>query len=171
MNKFYYNGISKKYQSELDPEINKMGSEISKYFQKSWMKDIRDKISFHNDKKTILERFGNLKDDEVIDCYLSEEGRGHSLYQTALSIRHEQALNLIMEKKGITGKDYKPAIEILVDETEQITGTFIKFLEGWITKFFEYHKLQPDFQKVENSPMPSSMGVNIPYFIKTGREK
>jgi len=171
LRKFFYNGVSKTYRPIFSSDLEAVRIEIEKFFESSWMKDIRDKISFHYDKNIILEGYNNLQDDEAIDFYLCEEGQGNSLYYTALSIRYERILNHIMNKKGIKKGHYKEAVESLFGETEAITKTFIRFLEGCIQTFFVHNKIQPVPQKVtEITPLYSS-SVNIPFFIKRGQQK
>ncbi len=126
-------GLSKIYEPLLPPDsLDALKSLKSHFNNRSLLEDLRNNFAFHYSPTKLDEALSCYGTQEDLDIFLGE-GFANSLYYTS-----EVLMNLAMAD-AIGEQDPEKGFERIVQEVVEVSGWFLKFLDGCLLVFLRRH--------------------------------
>ena len=165
---FFRTGLSKKYESEFDPDTSKALEALKQYFgRENLIEKVRNGHAFHYSPDQIDAGYRALVDGDPLEVYLAEVN-ANTVYTFADTVAGRAML------EDIKSGDHHRAFELLVEETSRAVGRINQVIGATMMVCFETY-LGGDLYSLgakvlEIHGAPDSRSVSIPYFVEISEQ-
>jgi len=155
----FFNGVmSREYEQLLSAEANENLEKLKKDFGNSkWIKNVRNKFSFHYDPKELQEQIKGMPEDKLLEIYLGETS-GNSLYYCS-SIIHLIGISTIID-----AFDDHAAIRRYLSETLSVADHLVEFFQHFLVALTKRY-LDLKLEKDEIPDPPRISDLYVPFFV------
>lgn len=146
------------YEPKLSDQGKKALDEIRKYFGRgdTLLEDLRNKYSFHYDRKKIADTLKNFNKDAEFEIILAEEA-GNCMYVFSDNLVAMSILD------SIDAPNHQTAMDILYRETFLVAGWFDRFSHAILELIIEKCGYEDEDLLLQDVPCASDF--DIPFFL------
>jgi hypothetical protein len=161
---FFRSGLSKRYQSQFDPDASEALDALKRYFGRdNLIEKVRNGHAFHYSPEQIDAGYQTLADGDPLEIYLAKTN-ANTLYTFADTIAGRAMIEDI--KPG----DHQRAFEVLVEETTRAVARINEVIGASMTICFKTYLggnlYALGAKEIEIEGAPDSQTISIPYFVE-----